>query len=176
MKRIARTALIAVALVGIHGHARAADETVVGSLLMGFTGADIAEKMADEWSQVGDFDCSFNDNKLTVKDLSGDCDDPITRFKYEPDGGMLDEDHMMELRMQCSPNIVSINLDAAGFVVLSPGPNVFVSGADTITINLTFPTPPSIPTTPEWALIGLCVGAVLIGAWLLRRRQEPVLA
>ena len=73
----------------------------------------------------------------------------------------------MDLRVQCSATVASIDFDGQGFVTLALGPNVFVSGADTITINFSLPPLP-VPTVPAWGLITLgafvlCMGVLLLG-------------
>ncbi len=170
MKQFLKAALVAVVVLGFCRYARAADTTVSANLVAGDTGADIASAFDAQWSQGGEFLCSVSGDTLIVDDTTGDCDEPQSRYKFEPDGGQVEENHTADLRVECSsPLAASFNLDGLGFVTLAIGPNVFVSGQDTITINFTLPPPPPpIPTVPAWALVTLgalvlCMGVLLLG-------------
>jgi hypothetical protein len=148
-----------------------ADATVSADLFSGDTGDDIAIAFDDAWSQGMEFTCSRRNNVLVVDDRTGDCDEPRSRYEFDPDGGQVSEDHTMQLNVSCaSPTAASMNLDGLGFVPLSLGSNVFVSGSDTIRVNFSFPPLITVPTTPGWGpavLVGLVLG---VGVILLLRR------
>ena len=183
MKQFVNAALVAVVVLGICRYAKAADSTATATIGEGFTGNDIAAEFGNNaWSQGTEFDCTFSNNTLSVTDKTGDCEEPRSHYTFEPDPCPVEEEHTMSLRVQCSSTVASIDFDGQGFVTLAAGPNVFVSGADTITINfslpkpglvgrsraLHLPIPAGVPTVPEWGLVTLgapvlCMGVLLLG-------------
>ena len=145
------------------------DETTTALLSAGQTGVNIASAMTAAWSQAGVFGCGVSANTLSVVELLGNCDDPVTTYTFTVADGTLMQGHTLELRVKCaSPVVASVQIDGGGFMTLALGPNVFTSGPDTITIGYAIPPPVSCPSTsaPQLYLLAALLAAA---GWLLAR-------
>jgi hypothetical protein len=68
-----------------------------------------------------------------------------------------------------------MEIDDGGFMTLSPGPNVFASGPDTITV--TYAIPPASPCPSASASQLLLLAALLsVAGWLLVRPARAAAA
>lgn len=169
MNLVAKIGLLATTLLALGSRAGAADETITVNLFAGDTAAVIAQRLENAWSQSADFGCTRIGDTLFIVDTSGDCDAKIMALKITLPGGTLGSNHTVMLQVQCSPNVVSLALDALPFAVLSLGANSFTSLGDTIDVDYSLPT--RVPALPAGAAVGLGVLVAAAGAGLLRRAR-----
>lgn len=175
MRLIARVGLGLATCFALGGSARAADETATANVTGGGGAASIASAFAAAWSQAGNYACSSSGNRIVIQDLSGDCNEPASDYTFVVQGGTLNQNHVIKLRIQCaSPTMASMEFDGGGFTLLVPGPNVFVAGSDTITVFFRLRpcggggfACPALSSQGLAALVGLVLVA---GVVLLQRR------
>ena len=138
MKALERSGLATLALLALAARSSAgSDETITANLTLGSTANQLATNVGAAWSQMlSEFTCFVMANELNVTNKTGECTPATTLHTYSIAGGTLNQNHTFKLRLQCaSPVVASVEFDGAGFTVLVPGPNVFVAGADTVTID-----------------------------------------